>query len=253
MFEFIGPAISAIGSFIGGERRNEAQQEMAEAQMHFQERMSNTAHQREVADLKAAGLNPLLTGKYGGSSTPAGAMANVEDTLTPAINSGQAAYQTRANVNLLKAQTEKAEAEAEESRTRAGVNRTQVPFIMQQIAETDARTRLHGASASELANREMLQSADTVLRMAQTDQISVQNALTRARERMLITEQEREALEVFFRKQDWPRVHAESKAWSSWWGQNVMPYSSNLNALGHGAKSFSDFARGLRYGFGGRK
>lgn len=50
----------------------------AEAQKtrDWQEMMSNTAHQREVKDLVAAGLNPVLSATLGGSSTPSGATAS---------------------------------------------------------------------------------------------------------------------------------------------------------------------------------
>lgn len=98
-----GPLGATALSFIGGERRNDAQQQMSREQMAFQERMSSTAYQRAMQDMKAAGLNPILAGKLGGASTPGGSMPILADTITPAVHSGLSAKQTEADVGLKQA------------------------------------------------------------------------------------------------------------------------------------------------------
>jgi hypothetical protein len=115
-----GPLITGGLTAYGQERANAQNLAIAREQMGFQERMSNSAHQREVADLKAAGLNPILSANAG-ASTPSGASATMQNSAGAAVASAQAARSLQLQAKMMDEQIGLTRAQKEKTQTETSI------------------------------------------------------------------------------------------------------------------------------------
>jgi hypothetical protein len=108
----LAAALQVGGSLIGGmmgargqRQANEKNIALAREQMAFQERMSNSAYQRAMKDMKLAGLNPILSAKQP-ASTPGGASTRVDSVMGAGIQAFNNTNSALAQASNLRANTQ---------------------------------------------------------------------------------------------------------------------------------------------------
>lgn len=241
----------------------------AERQMDFQERLSGTAYQRAMSDMRSAGLNPILAYAQGGASTPGGAMGTAGAATSsaasspspqPVINRTQAASQAAsaflsnaqqlATIGSIEAQTEKAKAEAEYTRTQDRHLKTD--FFMEPPEDGKWGPGVERSYTSQ----QRQYSAGLMYRQAATEAERV--GLTREQTNLVLQEIKNAMAENRRIEATTGNLKAdtvlrtlrvnEEQAGSAFWGKYPGMYGvhQGLKALGGAASSALDLSRAVR-------
>lgn len=164
----IAAIILAIASYAGQRETNRENRKLANDQWERELAAQNTAYQRSVNDMRAAGLNPISGVSMGGAGTPSVDPAKMENAVGKGINSGMQAAQMKADLELIKEQTQTVKSQG----IQAEANATKAAYegvLAQALTETtQSQAKVNNASAKQieltlpgLANRAAVETGNS--------------------------------------------------------------------------------------------
>lgn len=195
-------AFSSILGYSGQKDTNTGNRENAQVQREWEERMSSSSYQRQVADLKAAGLNPMLGYMKGsGASTPSGPSLPVYSSPRSAgLHSAREGYREASEGYKRREDTRSSKAEADVKETVAkGASKVSsgldavsqsVPVISEIVRSavqgaTDAAASVSSGAAAErlkalVSDPKLSDAVEAVRGRSGTTLDSVQKLLSKA-------------------------------------------------------------------------
>lgn len=109
----VAPIATGALNYFGQKQTNAANAQMAQKQMDFQEQQTSTSYQRGMADMKSAGLNPILAYSQGGAGSGGGASAQMGNSIGAGANSALDALMTMQQLQAIQADIDNKDASTE--------------------------------------------------------------------------------------------------------------------------------------------